>query len=54
MPHALGRVLQACLVKRPDVRPTAAELVERLALWADVPLAEAWPSSYQDLWIKSF
>ncbi|WP_169747869.1 serine/threonine-protein kinase [Pseudonocardia acaciae] len=54
VPHALARVLQPCLAKQPATRPTAADLVTRFARWARAPLAEAWPSGHQDLWIETF
>jgi serine/threonine protein kinase len=54
VPHALGRELQACLVRQPAVRPTSASLPERLLSHMDTALPETWPSGYHELWLKSF
>lgn len=54
VPPPLADALYPCLNRRPTARPSAAALADRLAPWADAPLSEAWPSTYQDLWLRTF
>lgn len=53
VPGQLTSELGACLVGEPSARPSAAELAHHMAHWADEPMAEAWPSACQRLWINT-